>query len=78
MVWTIELWIQPIPRYVARWLGWKCGPWFDFKTIWANRWEDIPGRAREEETGGLYHRLLLCCEEYAQDEDGSFVPVDQV
>ena len=78
MVWKVELWVQPKHWCLPRWLGRKCGPWREYKVIWANLWEEIPDRILELETCGLYHRLLLCCEEYEQDEDGNFDPADRV
>ena len=78
MVWKVELRVQVSSRWLPRWLGRTVGPWREFTVTWADRWEDIPDRIGEVETGGLYHRLLLCCEEYEEDEDGNFHPVDQV
>ena len=78
MVWKAELWVQLTPRWLHRFCGRTCGPWQEYTEIWADRWEDIPALVTEVETGGLYHRLLLCCEEYEEDEDGNLHPVDQV
>ena len=79
MVWKVEMCVQPLPRYVQRWCGRRCGPWRHLNTIWVDRGEDIPDRLGEAETAGLYVRLLLCCEEHKYNEDlAIYVPVDQV
>lgn len=71
--WKVELWVQPLPCWLRGWCGHRCGPWRHYATIWVDAWHQIPAAVARKETGGLYRRLLLCCEEHEHWE-----PVDHV
>jgi hypothetical protein len=73
MSWRVEVWVQPTQRLLRAWCSRRCGPWRYYATCWAETWEQIPAQVDAVNSCGLYHRMLLCCEEYEGDE-----PCDQV
>jgi hypothetical protein len=79
VAWRVELWIQPLPRYRDGWPRPHCGPWVLYSVLWTDTWAQIPWAIQAKETGGLYHRLLICAEQYEWDETGRrWLPLDQV
>ena len=69
MPWKVQLWVTGLARseYADRWQGRRKTEdnveWFEWHDFVCEHWEDIPRRASEQETLGLYHRMKYDIEE---------------
>ena len=75
----MEIWVQPSRSLLDRWCGRRCAPWREYHVVWAQTWAEIPAAVQAVESCGLYHRMLICAEEYEHDrEQDAWVPADQL